>query len=110
MSLSVHVDEAALARYQALAERDPAGYRRKVAVAAIAGDVLLTVAQVAPLVLPIAFGVLLYPHPWLIAMAVLALVFFVWIMRPQLRTTGRPLSRDRAPMLFESVDAMCRRL
>lgn len=106
----IHVDEAMLARYQAIAERNPVRYRLRLALTAIAGDAMLTLAQVAPVVLPILIGTLLFPHPWLIGMASVAVVFFVWMTRPQLRPTGRPITRKEAPSLFEVLDSMCERL
>lgn len=106
----IHVDEAMLARYQAFAERDPAGYRLRLTLTAIAGEAMLTFAQIAPVVLPILIGTLLFPHPWLIGMAALAVVFFVWMTRPQLRPTGRPITRREAPALFEVLDTMCEQL
>lgn len=106
----IHIDEAMLARYQAIAERDPVRYRLRLTLTAIAGEAMLTLAQIAPVVLPILIGTLLFPHPWLIGMAAIAVVFFVWMTRSQLRSTGRPITRDEAPALFEALDSMCERL
>lgn len=110
MTGMVTIDETALRRYEGLAARRPRWYRVRLTAAAILGDVLLTAAQIAPVVLPIAVGVLFYPHPWLLAAAGLAIVFFVWMTRPQLRVEGRALGREEAPALFDAMDDMCRRL
>lgn len=110
MTAVVHIDEAALQGYRRLAEESPRRYRAYVTLMAIAGDCMLTLAQIAPIVLPMAFGILLYPHPWFIWMGVAAAVFFVWINRPQLRPSGRKLERAEAPALFAALDSMRERL
>lgn len=110
MTALVHIDEAALRSYEQLAASNPGRYRIRVTLMAVAGDALLTLAQIVPIVLPMAFGILLYPHPWFIVLGIAAAAFFVWINRPQLRVTGRKLERAEAPSLFAAVDEMRERL
>jgi len=104
MSVAMPTLAQRIERYVALAQRRPAAYRVRLTVLAILGDAALTLVQLAPLAVPVWVGVLFYPHPWLLWLAVAATLFFVWLFRPQLRVRGRVVAPEEAPILFESID------
>lgn len=107
MSLAhTSLDPSHAARLQQEAERNPRAYRIKLALLALFGDIALTLAQVLPFALPILIGVLWINQPVFYAMGAAAILFFAWLMRPQVHLTGRPVSPDEAPALFAALDAL----
>lgn len=98
--------QAQIARLEAEAARHPVAYRWRLGAVAIAGDILLTGAQIAPWALPIAGGVLVVNHPFFYWLGAAALVLFVYLVRPGLRLRGRELTQREAPKLFAEMDAL----
>ncbi|MFC3147013.1 M48 family metalloprotease [Piscinibacterium candidicorallinum] len=62
-------------------------------------------ALLAPIGLPMAFGLVALGYPllyWCLGAA--ALAFFAWVVRPKLEFDGEVLARDDAPALFSLID------
>lgn len=99
-------DPELIERLQAAAARNPAFYRARLALLAVAGDVALSAVQVLPWFAIIFFGVVLANRAFFYCVGAAALIFLVWLLRPSFRFEGRTLKRDEAPELFREIDAL----
>lgn len=63
-----------------------------------------------PLALLLFLPALLFGNSFLLAMAGLGFVILAWVMQARRAALGRPLTRDEAPALFASVEALCQRM
>src|SRR5262245_24364775 len=97
-------------RLPAAPARPPASSRWWLALVAISGDILLTSAQIAPWALPILAGMLIVSHPLFYVAGGAALLLFIYMVRPGVRISGRPLTRAEAPRLFAELDALTGKL
>jgi Zn-dependent protease with chaperone function len=104
------IDSEKIARYEALAKDDPAGYRRRLTFIAVLGDVVLTILRMIPVVLLVAFSSLFYGGWFFQVLAVSTLLLFLWLGRPDFRLDGRVLVREEAPKLFAEIDKLCAQL
>jgi Zn-dependent protease with chaperone function len=98
------------ARLQTDAQRNPRAYRGSLIALALLGDLTLTAAQVFPLAAPILIGMFFVNLPLFHWLGGAAILFLVWLLRPRFRTTGRAVSRDEAPVLFEQLDLLRKKL
>jgi Zn-dependent protease with chaperone function len=74
------------------------------ALLALAGDAILTFVRVLPLAGPIAIGALFVNNTFIHAIAALAIVFLIWVMRPRYRDSGKSIARKDAPELYDTLD------
>jgi Zn-dependent protease with chaperone function len=93
-----------LQRLEAAAAARPGLYRARLALLALAGDVILTFVRVAPFALPIAVGALFFNSTFIHALAAFAVVLLIWLMRPGYRDTGKRIERKDAPELYAALD------
>jgi Zn-dependent protease with chaperone function len=100
------IDSEKIARYEALAEDDPAAYRRRLTFIAVLGDIVLTILRMIPIVLLVAFSSLFYGGWFFQILAVSTLLLFLWLGRPDFRIDGRVLAREQAPELFAEIDKL----
>jgi TonB family protein len=93
-----------------LAQQDPAGYRRRVALLALLGYAYVFAISIGLLLLAVLFMYLLFywhnlalvKFSFLLIIAVLVIFKSMWVkFNPP---TGIPLLRDKVPKLFEMVD------
>ena len=77
---------------------------------AIAGDLALTLALGAPWFAIIFFGVVIANRVFFYWVGAAAFAFFIWVMRPTFRVSGRELTRKEAPALFSELDTLHRKL
>lgn len=102
-------DPEKIAALERQADARPASYRKSVIAQAIFGDVALTCAQILPILLPIAIGLLfinsMFAGVWFFNVAgVVVFLLLLWILRPDHRFSGIELTREEAPVLFERLD------
>jgi Zn-dependent protease with chaperone function len=93
-----------LQRLEAAAAARPRLYRARLALLALAGDVILTFVRVAPFALPIAVGALFFNSTFIHALAAFAIVLLIWLMRPGYRDSGKSVERKDAPELYAALD------
>jgi Zn-dependent protease with chaperone function len=97
----------ALERLEAAAAARPRLYSVRLALLAIAGDVLLSALRVVPLAGPILlFAFLIYDHLAFRLLAVAVTLLLVWLMRPGFRDRGTSIARQDAPDLYGALDAL----
>ncbi|HEU0290068.1 MAG TPA: M48 family metallopeptidase [Burkholderiales bacterium] len=96
-------DPARIARLQAQAARNPALYRWRLTLIAVAGDLALTALQVFPWVVPIFIGLLFYNYPHKFWLGAAATVLLAWLLRPSFRFDGREVKPEGAPRLFAEI-------
>ncbi|MGH8740101.1 MAG: M48 family metallopeptidase, partial [Burkholderiales bacterium] len=101
---------SSIARLEEEASRNPAAYRRKLAVIAIAGDFALTVTQVLPLAAPIVVGVLLIDLKLFYWLGAASVAFLAWVLRPGFRFQGRELKAEEAPRLHADIGRLKQKL
>jgi Zn-dependent protease with chaperone function len=95
-----------LQRLETLAATRPGPYRARLAFLAIAGDAVLTFVRVLPLAGPIVLGALFANNTIIYALAALAVLLLIWVVRPSYRDGGIVIGRNDAPELFATLDAL----
>src|SRR5262245_37016738 len=93
-----------LRRLEGAAAARPWLYRMRLALLALTGDAILTFVRVLPLAGPIAIGALFVNNTFIHALAALAVVFLIWVMRPRYRDSGKSIAREDAPELYDTLD------
>lgn len=97
------LDPKRIAKLESAAARDPAAYRRRVALLSVFGDATLTAALVLPIALPILIGLAFFPYQYFFWIGGIALVFFIWVVRPSPRFSAREVKPDEAPALHDAI-------
>lgn len=97
-------------RLEREARRNPAGYRVRLTLLAIAGDLALTAVQIAPIFAISFFAVVIGNRMFFYWVGAAAVLFFAWVLRPAFRVEGRELERTEAPGLFRELDALHEKL
>ncbi len=103
MQIRTVPDAALVPRLEAQARENPAAYRRKVALWAVCGDVILTTMQALPWIVPAFIGVLLQPIPLFIWAFIPFCLLVIWFVRPNVRMPGRPVAESDWPALYQFV-------
>src|SRR5262245_20472499 len=93
-------------RLEAAAAARPKLYRMRLALLALAGDAILTFVRTLPLAAPIAFGALFANNAFIYAIAALAIIVLIWVMRPGYRDSGKSIERKDAPELHAALDSL----
>ncbi len=93
-----------LRRLEAAAAARPGLYRMRLALLALAGDAILTFVRVVPFALPIVVGALFVSSTFIHALAAVAIVLLIWVMRPGYRDSGRRIEPKDAPELYAALD------
>lgn len=93
-------------RLEAEAAARPGLYRMRLALLALAGDLMLTFVRAFPLAAPIVIGALLVNHAYVYAGSAIAIMFLAWVMRPGHRDSGKPVERKDAPALYAALDEL----
>lgn len=91
-------------RLEVQAQQDPAGYRRSVGLLSAAGNLALTLILLLPIALPVIVVLMAVRNPVIDTVAVLSLLLFLWILRPNHDETGHLLTRAAAPGLYAALD------
>jgi Zn-dependent protease with chaperone function len=103
-------DPERLARLEAEVARNPAAYRRKLAFAAVFGELTLNVMRLIPIAVPMFVGAAFLQHPVFFWVAAAATLLLWWLMQPDSRVEGCELTRDEAPRLFAEIDKLADKL
>src|SRR5262245_54757361 len=103
-------DPAVIARLQRQASRNSGAYRLRLAILAVVGDIVLTIALALPWAAPIVFGVLLINLKLFYWLGAAAIVFLTWLQRPMFRFQGRELKADEASQLYRDVAVLRQKL
>ena len=93
-----------LQRLEAAAAAHPGLYRMRLALLALAGDVILTFVRIFPFAAPIVFGALFVNNTYIHALAAFAIMLLIWLMRPGYRDTGKSIEQKDAPELYAALD------
>jgi Zn-dependent protease with chaperone function len=93
-----------LQRLEAAAAARPGLYRMRLALLALAGDVILTFVRVVPFAAPIAVAALFVNNTFIRVLAAVAVVLLPWLMRPGYRDSGKSIERKDAPELYAALD------
>jgi len=91
-------------RLEAAAAAHPRLYRLRLVLLAVVGDTILTFVRVLPFAAPIALGALFVNNMFIGAVAILAIVLLIWLMRPGYSVHGRCVDRQDAPELYAALD------
>ena len=108
--MTAGMDRQLIERLERAARRNPALYRFRLTVLAVAGDLALTAAQIAPILAVIFFGVVIANYPFFYWIGAAAAMFFIWVMRPSFRIEGRELKEAEAPVLFRELQGLREKL
>jgi hypothetical protein len=82
-----------IAKLEVAAARRPRLYSLRLVALAFLGDVILTFVRVFPLAAPIVIGTLFYNHPVFNWLAVIVVLFLIWLVLRVARQ-GRDTCRD----------------
>jgi Zn-dependent protease with chaperone function len=93
-----------LRRLEAAAAARPGLYRMRLALLALAGDVILTFVRMLPFAGPIAIGALFVNNAFVYALAAFTIVFLIWLMRPGYRDSGKRIEQKDASELYAALD------
>ena len=93
-----------LQRLEAAAAARPGLYRMRLALLALAGDVILTFVRVVPFALPIVIGTLFFNNTFIYAVAAFVIALLIWVMRPGYRDRGKSIEQKDAPELYAALD------
>jgi Zn-dependent protease with chaperone function len=89
---------------EAAAAARPGLYRMRLALLALAGEVILTFVRVVPFALPIVIGTLFFNNTFIYAVAAFVIALLIWVMRPGYRDRGKSIEQKDAPDLYAALD------
>ena len=76
----------------------------RLALLALAGEVILTFVRVFPFAAPIVIGTLFVNNAVFYALAVFVILLLTWMMRPGYRDRGKSIEQKDAPELYAALD------
>jgi Zn-dependent protease with chaperone function len=99
-----------LQRLEAAAAARPALYRMRLALLALAGEVILTFVRVFPLAAPIVIGALFVNNTVIHVVAGFVILLMIWTMRAGFRDNVESVKQKDAPELYAVLDDLRTRL
>src|SRR5262245_23832286 len=93
-------------RLEAAAAARPALYATRLALLALAGDVILTFVRIVPFAVALMFGVLFVNNTYFYVLAAVVMMLLIWATRPGYRDSGKSIERKDAPELYAALDGL----